>query len=238
MNFISSNKMRVASLAVLLLGLVSVVIAYSMRPPKPQDIFILSERAFTPSGGTTINEGTQMRLAKADGSFVDIKKLKEPDGRITTKTLFSENGRGVFNVDEKTQTLSFVSGWSRHAPITEAQFRSQPNFAGEGMVLGFRVFIVRQNLDDTSYIETYAAPDLQWELLKMVYHNEFGTTVVEAKDVKRGAAAREALAFTPPSQPISYDHYEKKIEDVKKTSPKNAEAMRQLLEEKRKQHQQ
>lgn len=238
MNFISSNKMRVASLAVLLLGVVSVVIAYSLRPPKPQDIFILSERTFTPSGGAPISEGTYMRLAKADGSYVDIKKLKEPDGRITTKTLFSENGRGVFSVDEKTQTLSFVSGWSLHAPISEAQFRSQPNFAGEGTVLGFRVFVVRHNHDDTSYTETYAAPDLQWELLKMVHHNEFGTTVVEAKEVKHGAAARASLAFKPPSLPISYDHYETKIEDVKKTSPRNAEAMRQLLDEKRKQHQQ
>jgi hypothetical protein len=193
MGFISSKTMRLVSFGVFLLGLVSAGIAYSSRPSLPVDVFIVSERTFIPAGGAPVNQGTDERLQKSDGSYVDIKKFKTPEGQIQTQTLFSEIGRGAFRVDEKTKTLHFLSDASPATQqLTEEVYRRQPAFVGEDTLLGYRVLVTKDIHGEGNYTELYRAPDLQWQILKRVHGNEAGTTVIEAKEVKTGAAARVA----------------------------------------------
>lgn len=113
-------------------------------------------------------------------------------------------------------------------------FVSPPGFIREDSILGYRVLVTRANHDPGNYTELYQAPDLQWMPLKMIHVSETGEmNITEAKEVRLGAAARASLAYTPPDYPVSHDFFEQKIEDVKKTQPAVAEAMRQQLDKRK-----
>lgn len=238
MKFLTSRNMRILSLSVLLLGFVSIGLAYTLRPVPPQDILIVSNKSFTPPGGAPQLTGRSERFVKADRSFVDIQTGLLPDGNVSkSTTMFSQVGKGVFRVDEKNKTLNFVSDFAGDkVQPSVAVFRNSPNFVREDTLLGHKVLVMRQKDDAGGYAESYHAPALQWALLKLVLAKEDGTTTIEASEVKIGVQPNSpAATFVPPDYPINHDFFEQKIQAVERTQPAVADKLRQQLDE-RKQH--
>lgn len=234
MKFLTSRNMRILSLSVLLLGFVSIGLAYTLRPAPPQDILIVSHKSFTPPGGTPQLTGRSERFVKADRSFVEIQTGLLPDGKVSkSTTMFSQVGKGVFRVDEKNRTLSFVSDFAGDKAQPSAEvLRNSPNFVREDTLLGHKVLVMRQTDDNGGYAESYHAPALQGALLKLVLAKEDGTTIIEASEVKIGAQPNSpAATFIPPDYPVNYDFFEQKIQAVERTQPAVADKLRQQSDE-------
>ncbi len=229
---------RILAVAVFMAGLVGAGSAYTVKRAQGEHpavgFYMASTQVFTPSGGQPSLHATIERYQKADGSFKSVTTYYKPDGTVTrVDTGFGQVGRGVFQVDEKKQSLNFLSPMRDSAHVrTEAMMRQDPHVVRDETVAGYKTIVVRLPDSDGSggYTELYEAPALQGVDIKMVFVSESGVTVIEPTKIVRGEPDAAVFEATP-AYPVNYDLFEEKIKSAEeKGNSKAAEEMRRLLQ--------
>jgi hypothetical protein len=213
-----SKILRIVSILVFALGLITVAMAYGIRYSKKPHTAIgfkmNSTQTFTPAGGNPRLSATIERFQKADGGYKLTNTYYNPDGSVQrTSSSFAQTGRGVFRVDENSKTLNYLSPKSERPAITEDSLRKNPQFIREEDVLGYKTFVARIPDDDGSagYTELYQAIALQGLIIKMVAVSDVGTTVIEPIKIEVGEP--DARIFeNVPNYPVNYTEYEQKIQ--------------------------
>ncbi len=212
-----SKTFKTLLMVVFILGLLTVGLAYTIRyarkPSAPVGFKMTSTQTYTPTGGKARVTATVERFQKADGTFKSVYTYYNPDGSVQrTNSSFGQAGRGVFRVDEKSKTSTFLSPMPAKKPIfTEDILRSDPNFVREEIVLGYKTFVSRLPDDDSSdYTELYRAIDFQGLAIKMVDVSSGGTNVLEPTKIEIGEP--DAKIFEAPDYPINYEEYKQKTQ--------------------------
>ena len=125
------------------------------------------------------------------------------DGRVEIG--FGEPGRGVFAVDEKNQTLEYISE-SHSRTLSDIDWTRQPGFAGEEMILGFKTFRLHWEDAEGNYTDSYMCPALQGFPLRRVSGNSRYKNVWEPIQVIMGEPIFESV----PNLPVSNKRFEQK----------------------------
>lgn len=232
-----SKRIRVLSITVFLLGIVTASLAYSInyvRRPKPVGFTMISTTTFTPSDGSpTRLAGTQVRFQKADGTWKESITYYNHDGTVYKEdTVFGQLGRGVFQVDEEGKALNFLSSMpASAAEIPRPDLRKDQRFVKEELVLGYKTYVLRQPDDDNSgYSASYYAPALANLPIKYITVSSAGTTVSEPVRIEIGEPSDEVFNSTP-DLPVKYDHYRDKIQTMEERGHREAaEQMRRDLQ--------
>jgi hypothetical protein len=148
-----------------------------------------------------ILSATIVRYQKSDGSW--RAETTYTNGRVAVG--FAQPGRGVYNVNEKSQRLDYISG-SSGLSITEDSLRRDPGFVGEETILGFKTLHIHaeSELKAGDYTDFYMCPALQGYPLRAVSGSKSGSkTVFEVTRVILGEPS-----FTVPNYPVDMTHFE------------------------------
>lgn len=189
--------------AFLVLSLAAVGLVVAMRgTPKPllTGFTLYITQTSYPADSAPIYTATKIRRQKSDGSW----KLETTyaDGRVEIG--YAEPGRGVFVVDQKNQKLEYLSGSSAR-PLADIDWRTQPGFAGEETILGYKTYRIHSE-NEGNYTDTYMCPDLQGYPLRIITGNSRSKTVFEVTRVIPGEPTFESA----PNLPISMEKFDEK----------------------------
>lgn len=235
----TSKRIRTFSATVLLMGLVTAALAFTLNQVrKPKTVLaytIVSKRTFTPSdGGEPRHEVTMTRYQKSDGMWKQVITYFNSDGTVYKKSMaFGQPGRGVFQVDEEKKEISFISPMEKAiADLPLSDLRSDPGFVKESSVLGYETFVLRATEEDGSgdYEEVYYAPAFHNLSLKTVSFSKRGTSILEPVEIKIGEPNEEEFNSLPDWE-IKYDRFQEKIQVLEdRGKHEAADQMRQELQ--------
>lgn len=189
--------------ALLVLSLAAAGLVVAMRgTPKPalKGFTLYISQISYPADSAPIHTATKIRRQKSDGSW----KLETTyaDGRVDVG--YGEPGRGVFAVDQKNQKLEYLSGSSTR-PLADTDWRTQPGFAGEETILGYKTYRIHSE-NEGSYTDSYMCPDLQGYPLRVITGNGRSKTVFEVTQVVPG----EPIFESTPNLPVSMEKFDEK----------------------------
>jgi hypothetical protein len=218
---------------VLLLGLAGIAAIRSravMPETTPPYTMRAVQTSYNLNGIASYKNADRVRYQRSDESWKETYTYYNPDGSIQASTAtLGITGLGVFEINEKSKTLTFL-GPKKHSMHREdeTKLRSDPNFAREDRILGYKV-IVLHSVMDNDYEDTYRAPDLGGAILKIVSGKigSDGYTVIEATSIERGEPAE---SFAVPDYPFVYGFYEAQIKKEQALGHANtADQMRQIV---------
>lgn len=243
MSHIFFNRFKALSVAVFVLGTVTAVLAYSINHTRSvqqaKGFTITSKETFTPAGpNVTLPEVAYVvtvRYQKSDGTWKMIRTNHSSDGKVIKEDVgFGKPGRGVFQIDQKTGDLNFISPMPIASGALLYDWRKDPHFVREDSVLGYRVFVVHRPDDDGSaYTETYYAPDLDNYPIKEIYVSPMGTATTEPIRIEKGDPDEKVFSSLPDSL-VKYEQFDKKIRAMEEMGKHDtAEKMRQELQQRR-----
>jgi hypothetical protein len=238
------EQFRKLSLIVFVLGMATVGYAYyatRSQTTKATGFTLYSTISFTRTGSSESKiTGTRVRYQKADGSFKQVTTYLKADGTVgKTDTLLGQLGHGVFEIAGNDKVMSFLSPMrSQIPPVSEAQLRTTHNhhILRDEVILGYKTLVVRiqDNPDSAGYVELYHAPDLQGLPIRTVNVSDAGMMVIEPTKIQLGEPAESEMSAS--ALPISYDHFEMKIQTLDETGQKEAaDKLRQQLRDAKKQ---
>lgn len=147
-----------------------------------------------------IHTATKIRRQKSDGSW----KLETTYANDRVEVGYGEPGRGVFAVDQQNQNLEYLSGSSAR-PLADIDWRTQPGFAGEETILGYKTFLIHSE-NEGNYTDSYMCPDLQGYPLRVITGNGRSRTVFEVTQVVPGEPSFESA----PNLPVSMERFDEK----------------------------
>lgn len=219
MREMASNRMKVWSVVIFLLGLLSAAFAFGLQTARESKSFpaytIISKRTFTPSdGGQPMGELTMTRYQRTDGTWKQIVTYFKSDGTVNRRTVtFGQPGRGVFQQDEDQANLKFISQMDK--PLSELplfDIRSDPAFLKELSILGYQTFVLRSYEEDSSgdYSDVYYAPAFHNLSLKEVSYSKRGVTVLEPVEIRIGEPRQDDFGSLPNGN-VDYELFEQKI---------------------------
>ena len=239
MSLFNFNRLRALSIIVFIVGTVTAGLGYSlnwsMQSTSGLGFTITSKETFTPSdGGTPLLGITKVRYQKSDGTWKEVRTYHNPDGTVKEiNTAFAQIGRGVFQVDEKNRTLTFIS-FKRVKQLDSTTYdpRKDPRFIREDSVFGYQTQVLRFPEDDGSgYTEIHLAPALQNFPIKQVHVSSKGTAVEEPVKIEVGNPP-ESVFKSLPDWPVKYDDFKDKIQATEDAgNHEMAEQMRHELQQ-------
>ena len=190
-----------ATFLVLSLAAVAFVVAMRGTPKPPLTGFTLHiTQTSYPADSAPIYTATKIRRQKSDGSWK--VETTYASGRVDVG--YGEPGRGVFALDPKNQKLEYLSG-SSSRPLADIDWRTQPGFAGEETILGYKTYRIHSG-DRDNYVDSYMCPELQGYPLRIVSGNGRSKTVFEVTQVVLGEPDFESV----PNLPVSTERFEEK----------------------------
>lgn len=138
-------------------------------------------------------------------------RWKETAWRETGKTETVSDGTSVYTHSEKKATLDYAAPEGKGEPLREIS----PYASSTGMMLGVKVYSVRSQQDDGSYIEgTYSLETGPHSLKVVMYMAASGNTVTtEAVSLQFRPIKDEELAL--PDFPISFANAERELEELR-----------------------
>lgn len=238
-----TTKIKFLAISIFLTGIILAVASYGIEYTKNQtseivqnrDVKVFYRQTSQSSKDTApVLDTTRYRLRKADGSWKETTTVYAPDGSIMGKyDTYAINGEGIFAVSEKTKTLSFRAERPAVIPqFSEANFKSQPDFAGESEIAGFRVLVQKSSNGDSVIGEFYISPELNGLELKFV--NKIGDNIFvdEATEVKVEPISEQEFGNLP-DYPIDYSSFENYIRAVESVNKEQADQMKKRLPKKK-----
>lgn len=240
----SITKLKVISVTVFALGLVSVGLAFSgqqsngKRPrrgfviiTKQTSMLINPPRDISQQGGYTITT----RYQKSDGTWRQVRTSRNAEGKILKKDItVGIPGQGVFKINRDQGTLDYISSMpaksvTSYVSITDG--RNDPSYLKDDWVAGYKTYVLRFFGDDGGHTDLYFAPDLDGHLVKMVDVTPYGTSIDEPIEIKLGDP--DERAFAPlPKWLVKYDRFKEKIATLEeKGKHESAEALRREMAE-------
>jgi hypothetical protein len=232
------RKLRVLSVALFLLGLLSVSIAFALQQSngkRPRRGFMLvTKQTSVPSDGAQhIGHTIVVRYQKSNGSWRQVRTTRDGEGKTLKRDItVGVPGQGVFKVNKDQAALEFLSSMppkevSSYVAIIDG--RNDPSYLKDDWVAGYKTYVLRFCGDDGGYTDLYHAPDLNGHVIKMVAVTPFGISVEEPIEIKIGDP--DDRVFGPlPKWLVNYDRFKEKIATLEeKGKHGSAEAMRREL---------
>lgn len=241
-----SKNFKVLSVGLLIVGVVSAGVAYSLqrangvrlRPAK--GFTVLTKETVTMNDPKMQAESRQAdyvvtaRYQKSDGTWKEIRTAYKSDGKVLRETIqFGIPGRGVFDVDKSQGTLSFLSSMppkevASQVPITDG--REHPKFMRHDTVQGYKTYVLHYVVsEDGSYEDEYYAIDLDGYPIKSIKFSPFGSSTTEAIRITLGDP--DESVFSLPDWMVDYERFKNKIQAIEEDGHhETAEAMQRQLE--------
>jgi hypothetical protein len=245
MNKAFSRRMRVLSIALFVMGVVSAVIAYALPQKGPKT---RPAKGFTIVTKETIklNDPKEqanpqqsdyvitVRSQKSDGTFKEVRTAYKNDGKVIRQQItFGTPGDGVFQDTGKGE-LEFLSAMpsteiTSLVPIVDSH--SDPRFVREEVVQGYNCYVLRYEVDkDGSYEEEYYAPELDNYAIRSVKVAPYGVSTTEMVQLTLGNPADDVFTSVP-KKPVKYDAFKNKMKALEDDGKQEAaDAMRRDLE--------
>jgi hypothetical protein len=240
-------RIKLLSLSLLIAGMVSVALAYSLKPSN--GVKLKAKRAFTVVTKETVtmndpnmqSESGQAdyvitaRYQKSDGTWKEVRTAYKSTGKVLREDIqFGIPGQGVFQVDKDRRMLSFISQMppkeeTSYVPITDGH--EHPRFLRHDVVQGYNTYVLHDVVaEDGSYEDEYYAPDLNGYPIKAFKFAPYGSSVTEAIQITLGDPDESVFASLP-NWLVDYDRFKKKIQAIEDGGHhETAAAMRQELE--------
>lgn len=250
MDFQFSRKAKLMSVALFVIGIVSVTVAYSLqranrlklRPAK--GFTIITKETITMNDPSMQAEPGQAdyvitaRYQKSDGTWKEVRTAYKSSGKVLREQIsFGIPGKGVFQIDKDKEVLSFLSQMpskeqTSYVPITNGH--DNKRFSRDEEVQGYKTYVLHYAVaEDGSYEDEYYAPDLDGYAIKSVKLAPYGSSVTEAIQITLGDPD-ESLFSSLPNFSVDYDRFEKKIQAIEDDGHRDtAETMRRQLEQER-----
>ena len=239
-------RFKIISVAIFILGLVSVALALTIQQtdtPKMQPAkgFTLRSRSVVTltvprqPGPKEIAYSEAVRYQKSDGTFREVRRYLNVDGKVLKKSiLVGIPGQGVFSIDLPKGTLSFVSAMpskDKTSVVRLTNGRDQPNFLKDDWVKGYSTYVLRFTDQEGGYSDIYFSPDLNNQPLRRVDVSPHAVAVEEVFEIQLGDPDERAFA-TLPKWVVNYDLFKFKIAEMEKAGNHSAAAaMRRELDE-------
>lgn len=243
-----SKQMKVLSIVLLVVGMVSAALAYSLK--KVNGLKVRHAKGFTLVTKETITlndpaEQAQPQQAdyvitttyrRSDGAWKTVKAAYKADGALLRKDVgFGLPGRGVFQIDSAQGVLNFLSSMPPKETTSYVAIRDghdEPRFSRDEVVRGYKTYVLHYDLaGDGTYEEEYYAPELDYYALKGVKVAPYGSSVTEMIQLTLGEPDESVFASLP-NLLVNYDHFKKKIEAVEADGNREAaEGLRRDLEQ-------
>jgi hypothetical protein len=244
MNKNLSRRIRVFSIVLCVIGVVSAVIAYALPPKGPKT---RPAKGFTIVTKETIklhdpkaqadprqsDYVITVRSQKSDGTWKEVRTAYKNDGKvIKEQSAFGIPGDGVFQ-DSGNGELEFLSAMpgtevTSLVPVTDSH--SDPRFVRDEVVQGYNCYVLRYEVDQNgSYEEDYYAPELNNFPIRAVKVAPHGVSITEMVQLTLGNPADDKL--TPVRKPVKYDAFNNKMKALQDEGKHEAaEGMRRDLE--------
>lgn len=219
-----SSKIKWLSISFFLIGLVSVFAVFGYRNVTPafstKEVKVSYRETSQSEGDSSpVLQTTKYRLERADGSWKETTNSYAEDGTIyRSYDTFGIVGQGVYTVDARNNQLKFVGNYSKPHVFSEEGFKSQPSYAGESEVAGFRA-LIQKSANGDRVDEVYIAPDLDGLLLKIKTTKGKDTLTLEATEIKIEPVTDKEFGLLP-DYPVNYDSIKIKNKAVEKAGQK------------------
>jgi hypothetical protein len=245
MNKTVSRRIRVLSIALLVTGVVSAVIAYALPPKGPKT---KPARGFTIVTKETIklNDPKEqakpqqsdyvitVRNQKSDGTWKEVRTAYKTDGKVIREhTTFGIPGNGVFQDSGKGE-LEFLSAMpstevTSFVPIVDSH--SDPGFVREEVVQGYNTYVLHYEVDKNgSYEEEYYAPELNNYPIRSVKIAPYGVSTTEIVQITLGNPPDNVFTSVPRGT-VKYDAFKNKMQALEDDGKHEAvDAMRRDLD--------
>jgi hypothetical protein len=202
------NLMKKLAIMVFVCGAAVLGLAHAQKGlgKKAPEGFVMTyiTRRVTQDANNGRNE-LAVRMVGANGRW------KETRWRDTGKTETVSDGTSVYKYSEKKATLDYAGPEGKGEPPREI-----PKYASStGMMLGVKVYTVRNEQGDGSYIENTYSLETGVHCLKMVVYiaRSGETTTVEAVSLQFRPVKDEELAL--PNLPGSFTNAERELEEMR-----------------------
>jgi hypothetical protein len=239
-----STRINLISTTLLVVGLVSAAVAYSVkqsnsvkRKPAQGYTLVTKETAIPISGpesGMALGYRITTRYQKSDGAWKRVRVSYSADGKaLKADTGFGIPGKGVYQLDPSRATLNFISSMppkeeTSYVPIRNG--RGHSNFLKDEVVKGYETYVLRFPDQDGGYTDLYCASALDGRPIRRVTVSSTGVAIEEVVQIILGDPDDKVFENLP-KWVVRYERFKERIqamEDVGK--PETASAMRQELE--------
>lgn len=242
----SFAHLKLISIAVFILGLVSAALALSLHQTNGKKLrqrkgFTLVTKQIsilnsgTRDGLPMVTQTTTIRYQNSDGTWKQVRTYSDANGKVIKKDIgVGIPGQGVFKLNKGQGTLEFLSSMppkeaSSYVPIKD--WPADPNFLKDDWVQGYQAYAVRFLDPNGGYVDLYFAPELDNELVRKVSVSPYGVAVEELLEVKPGNPAERAFGSLP-KWLVNYDLFKQEIATMdERGNHETAEAMRRELAE-------
>lgn len=242
----TSTNLKIASITLFVVGLVSVGVVYAIqnRPPQrrhPKAFTIVTKETITMNDPTMQAEPGQAdyiittRYQKSDGSWKE-ERTKYKGDKVIKKTVgFGIPGRGVFQIDSQRAALDFISAMPPKeitSFITVTNGHENERFVRDEIVQGYQTYVLHYLVDkDGSYQDEYYAPDLDGQAIKSIKVAPYGSSITELISVSMGEPDERVFASLP-NWIVNYDKFKGKIQALEDDgNHAGAEALRNEMKQ-------
>lgn len=242
-----SQQVKVLSIVLLVIGMVSAALAYSLK--RTNGVKLRHAKGFTlvTKETITLNDPALKALPqqadyvitttyrKSDGSWKTITASYKSGGELLKKDIqFGIPGQGVFQVDRAQGALNFISSMpskeiTSYVEVTDG--RDKQKFLKDDVVQGYKTYVLRYAVEqDGSYMDEYYAPDLDGYPIKAVKVAPYGSSVTEMIRLTPGDPDEKVFGALPKLL-VNYENFKKKIKAVEDDGNREAaEMMRREVE--------
>lgn len=242
-----SKKFKLLTVALLVLGVVSAAVAYSLQ--RANTVKLRHRKGFTivTKETVTMNDPNMqaaarqadyiitLRYQKSDGTWKEVRTAYKSDGQVLRKEIgLGIPGQGAFQVDTAHGRLNFLSSMPPKEETSYVPFadgHEHPKFLRHERVQGYNTYVLHDIVaEDGSYAENYYAPDLDGCLIKSLKVAPYGSSVTEAIQITFGDPDESVFASLT-NWVVDYDRFKKKIQAIEDDGHhETGEAMRRELE--------
>jgi len=237
-------RINLISTTLLVVGLVSAAVAYSVkqfnsvkRKPAQGYTLVTKETAIPISGsesGRDLGYRITTRYQKSDGSWKRIRVYYSADGKpFKADTGFGIPGKGVYQVDPSRTTLHFMSSLP---PKEETSYvvirngREHSNFLKYEVVQGYETYVLRFPDQEGGYTDLYCASALDGRPIRRVTVSSTGVAIEEAVQINLGDPD-DKIFENLPQWFVSYERFKERIQAMEEVGKsETASAMRGELE--------
>jgi hypothetical protein len=242
-----SLRLKLASLAVLVVGMVSASVAYSLKAgnaprTRPRKGFTITTKETTtlnnPAQWTDpqkIDHKISVKYQKTDGSWKQVTSYYKANNELVREDIrYGVPGQGVFAVDKARGTLDFISSMAPVSETSTVPFRdghAHPNFLKDELVAGYQTYVLRFPDEDGGYMDISLASELDDFPVRRVTVSDSVTSISEVVSVEWGDPDDKQFGSLP-QWLVNFGQYKQKIKALEDMGNQaTADNMRRTLDQ-------
>ena len=238
------RRIKFTSSVLLVVGLVSATVGYSLKRSdgvkrKAAIGFTLVTKETSvpfavsqPESPMELSYAISVRQEKPDGSWKGTRTYYRAGKAFKEDITFGIPGEGVFQADQASANLQFVSSMQpkeETSTVPVRNYQEDEHFLREDVVQGYRTYVLRFIDQEGGYMDLYRAPDLNDRTIRRVTVSTRGMSVEEPIQITLGTPGDEVFKHLP-KWPVRFERYQQKINSLEDSGvPETVEAMRLQL---------